>query len=177
VLGVDENKKARSGKTPSSQMTIKEEDDIAEQIQTGLTKLFGLQGAPRSPGQAEALQVILRRPKTSIVVLPIDGGKFLLHILPAILSSSGTVIVVVPYVELLDHLLVRATKQGLDCIRWHYNQMDQASHQLVLVSADLAVSELFIEYASQLKNLKHVFFDEAHCAYIETSFRERLTKL
>ena len=79
--------------------------------------------------------------------------------LPAILSSGGTVIVVVLYVELLDHLLARATRQGLDCVGWHYNQMDRASHQLVLVSADLAVTELFIEYAGQLKTLKHVFFD------------------
>lgn len=68
-------------------------------------------------------------------------------------------------------------KQGLDCVRWHYNQMDQASHQLILVSADLAVTDLFDEYAGQLKSLKHVFFDEAHCAYTETTFRERLTKL
>ena len=177
VLGVDESKKTRCGKASSSQRTPKEEGDIAEQIQTGLTKLFGLQGAPRSTGQAEALQVILRRPKTSVVVLPTDGGKSLLYMLPAILSSSGTAIVVVPYVELLDHLLARATKHGLDCVRWHCNQMDQASHQLVLVSADLAVSERFVQYASQLPNLKHVFFDEAHCAYTETSFRERLTKL
>ncbi|OBT70627.1 hypothetical protein VF21_10672, partial [Pseudogymnoascus sp. 05NY08] len=179
VLCADENKKTRPRRTQSSQKVIKEGDDIdiAEKIQTGLTKLFGLQGAPRSTGQAEALQVILRRLKTSVVVLPTDGGKSLLYMLLAILSSSGTVIVVVPYVELLDHLLARATKQGLDCVQWHYNQMDWASHQLVLVSADLAVTELFIEYAGQLKTLKHVFFDEAHCAYTETTFRERLTKL
>ncbi|OBT55679.1 hypothetical protein VE04_05379 [Pseudogymnoascus sp. 24MN13] len=96
-----------------------------------------------------------------------NGGKSLPYMLPAILSSSGTVIVVVPYVELLDHLVARATKQGwLDCGGWRYNDMDRASHQLVLVSADFAVTELFIEYAGQLKSLKHVFFNEAHCDYV-----------
>ncbi|KFY94163.1 hypothetical protein V498_04016 [Pseudogymnoascus sp. VKM F-4517 (FW-2822)] len=47
VLCVDENKKTRPGRTRSSQKVIKEDDDIdiAENIQTGLTKLFGPQGA------------------------------------------------------------------------------------------------------------------------------------
>ncbi|KFY93057.1 hypothetical protein V500_03937 [Pseudogymnoascus sp. VKM F-4518 (FW-2643)] len=52
VLCVDENKKSRPGKTLTSQNIIKEDNDIdiADKIQTGLTKLFGPQGAPQSTG-------------------------------------------------------------------------------------------------------------------------------
>jgi hypothetical protein len=49
---------------------------------------------------------------------------------------------------------------------------------MVLVSADLAVTEDFLQYASDLKErLLHLFFDEAHCAYTEPSFRKRLSLL
>ncbi len=61
ILCVDENTKTRSGNMRPAQNVIKEDDDIdiAENFQTGLTKLFGPTGAPRSTGQAEALRVIL----------------------------------------------------------------------------------------------------------------------
>jgi len=123
----DENKKSRVAVNPRP-AALQKEEAIAEQIQTGLTKLLGPHGKTKSIGQAEALKVIFTRPKTSVVVLPTDGGKSLLFMLPAVLSSSGTIIVVIPYVALLDNLLDRALKLGLDCVCWRRHQMDAASH-------------------------------------------------
>ena len=102
----DKNKRTQSDKG-SSQAAIKEED-VARQIQLGLTRLYSHQAGPRSTSQQKALEVVLRQPKTSVIILPTIGGKSTLFMLPVVLLASRTVVVVMPYVELLDHHLDKA---------------------------------------------------------------------
>ena len=71
-------------------------------------------------------------------------------------------------------------KSGLQCEEWTRGDFSGELQQLVIVSADRAVSGEFLHYAKGLElngQLAHVFFDECHVALTDTSYRERLREL
>ncbi|KAF2741606.1 hypothetical protein M011DRAFT_373874, partial [Sporormia fimetaria CBS 119925] len=71
-----------------------------------------------------------------VVVLPTGGGKSLLFTVPACLDSAGVTVVVVPYRALIEDLVRRIQKCGIDCIEWEHGENNPAA--VVVVSADVA---------------------------------------
>ena len=52
-----------------------------------------------------------------IIVLPIGGGKSVFFMLPSKVEEYGMMVVVVPFVALVDDLMDRARRDfGLDCV-------------------------------------------------------------
>jgi superfamily II DNA helicase RecQ len=49
-----------------------------------------------------------------VAVLPVNGGKNLIFMVPAILSGSKVTIVITPYTKLKRQLVTRYTDAGLD---------------------------------------------------------------
>lgn len=170
-----------SGVGKKAKITIKPEQNIAhKKAMEGLRLIFGPTAQPQSEGQAAALELVHNPPRTSIIVLPTSSGKSVLFLTVAAMVQQQTVIVVVPYAALVDDIIDRGRQAGLNCEEW----LDQSSggemQQLVVVSADRAVGEGFGHYAKGLeinRQLAHMFFDEAHVAFTDTSYRERLREL
>jgi len=68
----------------------------------------------------------------------------------------------------------------LECEEWLNETSGHEIQQLIVVSADRAVQGEFLHYAKGLElsgQLAHVFFDECHVAFTDTSYRERLREL
>jgi ATP-dependent DNA helicase RecQ len=77
-------------------------------------------------------------------------------------------------------ILARGKAAGLDVAEWLDERSVLGVCQLVVVSADRAVQGEFLHYAKGLQlrhQLAHVFFDECHVAFTNTSYRERLREL
>ena len=148
----------------------------------GLQRIYQDANAkPRSEGQASALQLV-HNPSSRplIIVLPTSSGKSALFFSVAAMTQQQTVIVVVPFAALVDDIVERGRKARLQCEEWRDEQSGHELQQLVVVSADRAVSGEFLHYAKGLElngQLAQVFFDECHVAFTDTSYRERLREL
>jgi superfamily II DNA helicase RecQ len=164
------------------------------EIDAGLKRMLGEDAGWKTPQQRDGMYRIMRlenngiRSELLIVVLPTGGGKSILFMLPAFIeeergTGGGPVsIVVVPFVSLVQDLVLRARELGIDCMEWR-SDIDQERDErqrdarLVVVSADVAVSEGFTAYVESIRGrglLERVFFDECHTAIMDVSYRERL---
>ncbi len=147
---------------------------IEADMAAGLRKLLGPEATWRSDKQAECMRVImgLSDGQSAINVLPTGAGKSILFMLPAVMPDGGTSIVVVPFIALIDDLVMRARAMGVDCIRFMpslsvgRDGMARAA-RLVVVSADVAAGAEFSTYADGLLStglLQRIFIDECHTA-------------
>lgn len=149
----------------------------------GLQRIYhDPQAKPRTEGQASALQLVHRPSQTQplVIVLPTSSGKSALFFSVAAMTQQQTVIVVVPFAALVDDIIERGQAAGLDCEEWISEKSGHELQQLIVVSADRAVQGEFLHYAKGLElegQLAHVFFDEVHVAFTDTSYRERLREL
>jgi hypothetical protein len=115
-----------------------------------------------------------------VIVLPTSSGKSALFFSVAAMTNQQTVIVVVPFAALVDDIVVRGQAAGLQCEEWRDEKSGYELQQLIVVSADQAVQGKFMQYAQGLAlsgQLAHVFFDECHVAFTDTSYRKRLREL
>jgi superfamily II DNA helicase RecQ len=105
--------------------------------------------------------------------------------LPAVMQDTGTSIVVVPFVALMDDLVTRATDMGVDCIRYRSSMnsgregMPRAA-RLIVVSADIVSSAEFCGYVDGLSCtglLQRIFVDECHTVIMDIGYRAKLGEL
>ncbi|RSL86277.1 hypothetical protein CDV31_016422, partial [Fusarium ambrosium] len=159
------------------------EKDMAD----GLRTLFGPDAIWRSDKQAESMRSIvsLKKGQTAINVLPTGAGKSILFMLPAVMRETGTSIVVVPFVALMDDLVTRATAMGVDCIRFRSSMNSgregvPRAARLVVVSADIVSSAEFSGYVDGLLCaglLQRIFIDECHTVIMDIGYRAKLGEL
>ena len=163
-------------------------DAVQEQeVQKGLKRLLGPQAEWKTTEQGAAMERIMKMKKAEmlIVVLPTGGGKSVLFQLPGLLKSTGTSVVVVPFLALMEDLVERAQKAGIDCIRWKPQTAEGRDGQarvakMVVVSADLASCEEFTMYMDSLRAremLGRIFIDEGHTIIMDVGYRKKLEAL
>ena len=149
----------------------------------GLEKIYGVDAKPQSEGQATALELVHRAAApdaTTIIVLPTGSGKTALFFSVAALVVRQAVVVVVPFAALVDDIVARAWASGLSCQEWQGKESLVTTPQLIVVSADKAVTSDFLHHAKGLEldgQLAHIFLDECHVAITDTSYRKRLRQL
>ena len=147
----------------------------------GLQRVYGPLAAFKSEGQANAMELVHDPCRTSnIIVLPTSAGKSALFLSVAAMCTHRSVIVVVPFVQLIADIVQRALDCGLSCVEWQNANSSRELEQLVVVSADRAASDSFLHYARGLELgglLAHLFFDECHVAVTDTSYRKQLRQL
>ena len=102
----------------SSRPMKRERIEVSERVLIGLQRIYhDAQAKPRSEGQASALQLVhhasAQRPL--VVVLPTSSGKSALFFLVVAMTYQQTVIVVVPFVALVDDIIERGQAAGLYC--------------------------------------------------------------
>ena len=162
-------------------------DSMVSQIERGLRRLIGEHARWKTEEQGEAMEKVMSmtRRETLIVVLPTGGGKSVLFMLPALIESSGTSIVVVPFTALIDDLVDRARKSGVDCVRWMpavragRDEQERVA-RVVVVSADVVGGPEFAGYADGLRArglLKRIFVDEGHTIVMDVAYRTELEKV
>jgi superfamily II DNA helicase RecQ len=161
----------------------RERVEVSDRALVGLQRIYhDIDAKPRSEGQASALQLV-HHPSASrplVIVLPTSSGKSALFFSVAAMTVQQTVIVVVPFAALVDDIIERGQAAGLHCEEWINEKSGHELQQLIVVSADRAVQGEFLHYAKGLElegQLAHVFFDEVHVAFADTSYRERLREL
>ncbi|CAE7007091.1 RecQ family helicase [Pyrenophora teres f. teres] len=86
--------------------------------------------------QELALHAVIDGQTRLVVVLPTGRGKSLLFSVPACMDEAGVTVVVVPYRALVEDLVDRMQKCGIDCIEWKHGESSPAA--IVVVSADAA---------------------------------------
>lgn len=156
---------------------------VSDRASIGLQRIYhNVHAKPWTEGQASALLLVhhpsARRPL--VIVLPTSSGKSALFFSVAAMAHQQTVIVVVPFAALVDDIIERGQAAGLHCEEWINEDSGHELQQLIVVSADRATRGPFLHYAQGLVlqgQLAHVFFDECHVAFTDTSYRERLREL
>lgn len=165
----------RRHKSPPATTSDGEEEKLKGAMQQALGQL---EVAFKSAEQEQAIRAVVYGQTPLVVVLPTGGGKTLLITVPACLPNPGVTIVVVPYRALIEDLLARITQCRLDCIEWTYGQVNPAA--IVVVSADVAGSSDFLNYAGMLsskKLLRRIVVDECHLIFTSSDWRPKLAKL
>jgi superfamily II DNA helicase RecQ len=132
--------------------------------------------------QEQAMYAVIAGQTPLVVVLPTGGGKSLLFTVPACLDGAGVTIVVVPYRALIEDLVGRIQRCGIDCIEWKHGESNPAT--IVVVSADIAGDTTsngnFLGYANILSSkglLRRVVVDECHLIFTSSDWRPKLAML
>ncbi|KAM7209832.1 P-loop containing nucleoside triphosphate hydrolase protein [Rhypophila decipiens] len=146
----------------------------------GLRRLFGPKATWRSDKQAESMRSImaLKADQTAIHVLPTGAGKSILFMLPAVMQDTGTSIMVVPFVALMDDLVARATDMG-SWMNSGREGMPRAARSMV-VSADMVSSAEFSGYVDGLsctRLLQRIFVDACQTVIMNMGYRATLGEL
>ncbi|KAF4448142.1 ATP-dependent DNA helicase PIF1, partial [Fusarium austroafricanum] len=106
------------------------------EIDAGLKRMLGEDAGWKTSQQRDGMYRIMQlenngiRSELLIVVLPTGGGKSIFFMLPAFMEDErgrggGPVsIVVVPFVSLVQDLVLRARELGIDCMEWR-SDIDQ----------------------------------------------------
>ncbi|KAI9882030.1 MAG: hypothetical protein M1823_006233, partial [Watsoniomyces obsoletus] len=157
--------------------------DRAEAVQKAMQQVLGqVDVGFRSAEQEAALHAVLDGVTPLVVVLPTGGGKSLLFTVPACLDGAGVTVVVVPYRALIEDLVSRIQKRGIDCMEWKHGESNPAA--VVVVSADVAGDTTsngnFLGYANVLSSkglLRRVVVDESHLIFTSSDWRPKLAKL
>jgi superfamily II DNA helicase RecQ len=120
----------------------------------------------RTLQQEEAVRLAAAKESPLVAILPTGGGKSLIFMVPAMLLGSGVTIVVAPYAKLKRQLVTRCIKAGLNCKHWP--EAHKSWPQVVLVSAEAASSDNFLQWAADLRvqgKLDQVVIDKCHLTF------------
>ncbi|KAL6155691.1 hypothetical protein ACJBU6_05895 [Exserohilum turcicum] len=143
-----------------------------------LKRLLGPTAEFRSV-QRPALEAITQHESYVVAVMGTGAGKSVLFMLPAMVSS-GLTIVVVPLVALRYDMKERCTKLGITCAEWD-SQRPYVRVQIMFVTPESAVGEAFWRYMRhkhEMGWLDRVVVDECHTPLDSVKgFRSRLLGL
>ncbi|PCD24312.1 hypothetical protein FGRA07_11291 [Fusarium graminearum] len=134
----------------------------------------------RRPGQRDAMLATMgpRAPEQVIVILATGSGKTLVFMVGAILAGAETTILILPTVALRGNMLGRFTKVGLKHHVWRPGSKKSAP--IVVVSAEAACTEAFLEYANRLSDrqcLDRIVIDECHLTITASCYRRSMSQL
>ncbi|TXB97976.1 hypothetical protein FocTR4_00016852 [Fusarium oxysporum f. sp. cubense] len=128
----------------------------------------------RRPGQRDAMLATMgpRAPEQVIVVLATGSGKTLVFMVGATLAGAETTILILPTVALRGNMLGRLDKVALKHHIWRPGSKKSAP--IVVVSAEAACTEAFLEYANRLSDrqcLDRIVIDECHLTITASCYR------
>ena len=113
------------------------------------------------------MQVVLDGVGQVVAILGTGEGKSLLFMLPSILPSVGTTVVILPLIGLKHDIMRRLNYMGLRYKVWECTEDEEVGCPLVFVLVDKAVSLTFRLYLNRLEagnGLDRVIFDKSHLA-------------
>jgi superfamily II DNA helicase RecQ len=123
------------------------------------------------------MQVVLDGVGQVVTILSTGEGKSLLFMLPSMLPSVGTTVVILPLIGLKHDMMRRLECMGLGYKVWESKEDEEVGCPLVFVSVDKAVSVTFRSYLNRLEagnGLDRVIFDESHLAITASRYRPKM---
>jgi superfamily II DNA helicase RecQ len=173
----------RGEEEPGRGLALQQSNEKEKAVRKAMQQVLGQQDVGfRSAEQELALHAVVNRQTPLVVVLPTGGGKSLLFSVLACMDDAGVTVVVVPYRALIDDLVDRMQKRGIDCIEWKHGESSPAA--VVVVSADAAGDTIsngnFLGYANMLSGkglLRRVVVDECHLIITLSDWRPKLALL
>ena len=134
----------------------------------------------REPGQRRGLMAVLgaKAVEQVVVVLGTGSGKSLLFMLGVSAIEAETTILILPMVSLRRDMLRRCLEVGIRPVVWQAGLSEKA--KLVIVSAEAACTQSFLEYAHYLnrrQQLDRVVIDECHLTVTASDYRPRMLEL
>jgi superfamily II DNA helicase RecQ len=101
--------RTEEGKGPEKQRRM-DDEKTEDEIQQELRRIIGEKAKWKMKEQDETMRQIMRIKErdTLMMILPTGGGKSVLFMLPALIASRGTSVVMMPFVALMDGLIDRA---------------------------------------------------------------------
>jgi superfamily II DNA or RNA helicase len=134
----------------------------------------------RSPEQKRAVEAVVNKESSVVVVLLTGSEKSLTFIDTACLPQADMTIVVALFQTLEKNLIGQCQEKEINCIKWVYREHRYTS--VVVVSADQVASGQFIIYASKLNSpeqrlLQRVIIDEYYLTFIASHYRSKLNHL
>ena len=123
------------------------------------------------------MQVVLDGVGQVVTILSTGEGKSLLFMLPSILPSVGTTVVMLPLIGLKHDMIRRLDCMGLGYKVWECTEDEEVGCPLVFVSVDKAVGLTFRLYLNRLEagnGLDRVIFDESHLAITASRYRPKM---
>jgi superfamily II DNA helicase RecQ len=134
----------------------------------------------RVPGQRNGVLAIMGPQPAKQVVLVIRTGcsKTLVVMIGAAIADAGTTILILPIVALQGDMLRRFHQVGIRPLIWFMDCKQSAL--LVIVSAEAACSQSFLEYAHVLvskQKLDHIMLDECHLTITASDYRPCMAQL
>jgi len=158
---------------------VQEPDEYQESLYKAMQQALGTTIVEfRSSEQEQATRAVLQGQTPLVVVLPTGGGKTFVFMAAACMEDPGVTIFVVPFRALIENMVKRMSKAGIDCIEWKHGHVNPAT--VVIVSADTAVDAGFLSYAMLLNikgMLRRVVIDEAHLTFTSSDWRTKLARL
>jgi superfamily II DNA helicase RecQ len=134
----------------------------------------------RVPGQRNGVLAIMGPQPAEQVVLVIGtgSGKTLVIMISAAVADARTTILVLPMVALRGDMLRRFHLVGIQPLIWSVDCRRSAS--LVIVSAEAACTQGFLEYAHTLvrqQKLDRIVLDESHLTITANDYRPCMSQL
>jgi len=130
--------------------------------------------------QKPAMEAIMAGKSPVVVVMPTEGGKSLLFMLPAWCSRGGTTIVVVPLIALRQDMKQRCGGMSITCAEWNSRKPPDAA-DVMLVTPESAVSDGFRTFMNRLRAtqvLNRIVIDECHVVLNDQpNFRRQMQEL
>lgn len=131
--------------------------------------------------QAPVLQAIKHGESPIVAIMPTGGGKSILFMLPAWVSgSAGLTIVVVPLISLRGDMQARCQQLGISCAVWDRRRPPDGA-SIVLITPESVENEEFVDFVARqrmLQRLDRIVIDECHVVLNEEAeFRPLLQQL
>ena len=112
-----------------------------------------------------------------ICILPTGSGKSILFFLKASQSPNKSIVLVVPYISLIEDLKLRARNLNLS-VCTDYTCFEGES--ILLLTPESTISQsfrAFLTLQGTSGNISAIFVDEAHVFVTDVSYRHSLEKL
>jgi len=134
----------------------------------------------RTTGQRDGMLAVIgpQPAEQVVVVLGTGSGKSLIFMVGAAAADARTTILILPAVALRADMLRRCQLAGIWPLVWSLNSTQHAS--LVIVSAEAACTESFLEYAHSLvrrQQLDRIVIDECHLTITANDYRPCMAQL
>jgi superfamily II DNA helicase RecQ len=160
-------------------------DTISARILVALQRFFNDDTARfKSPHQATSIQRIIEARTNLLIVSATGSGKSVIVLIPSLLQD-GTSVLILPFRAIVDQFEKICQNHGVSYVSWSNAWSNGADFnirnppKLFLVSIEVAVSTQFRSFLNLLvsaKQLRTIFFDEAHTLIYHAEFRPVMLK-
>ena len=155
-----------------------EEETVETKITMQLHNLYGRQAKFRSQKQREAVMAAANGTNELFIILPTGAGKSLAFMLPTMLPTAKTTVIITPLVALANDIYERCMNSTINVIIYGTHELRRA--RVVIVVTESAITDQFKQFITDLylkERLDRIVFDECHKLIHDINFRPRMVEL